>query len=99
MNKYPEHDDNVKRVTSFLKRAQKHCKKAKNDLITVGDDQRELLESEQEVLDMKIGQICDAIDLQKEDDVAEIESFVRHAEAFVSEYFEFVWKIKTLAER
>ena len=96
LNKYPKYDENVKKATSFLKRAQNHCKKAKNDLITVGDDQRELLESEQEVLDMKIGQICDAIDLQKEDDVAEIESFVRHAEAFVSEYFDLCGKSKRL---
>ena len=28
LNKYPKYDENVKKATSFLKRAQNHCKKA-----------------------------------------------------------------------
>ena len=79
-----------------MKRAQKHSKQAKNDLIKIDDDQRELLKTEQEVLDMKIDQICKAIDIQNEDDVAELESFVRNAEIFVGEYFELCGKSKRL---
>ena len=96
LRRYPNYEENVKKATTFLKRAQKHSKQAKNDLIKVDDDQRELLKTEQEVLDMKIDQICKSIDIQNEDDVAEIESFVRNAEIFVGEYFELCGKSKRL---
>ena len=96
LKRYPRYDDNVKKATAFLKKAQKHYKTAKNDLLKIGEDQKELLQSEQEVLDMKIAQICGAIDLPNEDDVSEVESFVRHAEAFMSDYFDLCGKSKRL---
>ena len=96
LRQYPNYEENVGRATAFLKRAQKYSKQAKNDLIKIDDDQREPLKTEQEVLEMKINQICKAIDIQNEDDVAEIESFVRNAEIFVSEYFELCGKSKRL---
>ena len=71
-------------------------KVAKNDLIKVDDDQSGLLKIEQEVLDMKIDQICKSIDLRYEDDTSEIESFIRNMESFVSDYFDLCGKSKRL---
>ena len=88
LQKYPDFDTNVKKATGFLKEARKHLKVAKNDLIKVDDDQSGLLKIEQEVLDMKIDQICKSIDLRSEDDTSEIESFIRNMESSRAEKVE-----------
>ena len=46
----------------------------KKDFIKNDDDQSDLLKSEQEVLDMKIAQLCKGIDLDVEQDTTEIET-------------------------
>ena len=96
LQKYPVYDTNVKNTTAFLKKAQKHLRAVKNDLVKVDHDQRELLKIDQEVLDMKIDQICNAIDIRYESDVTELESFIRNMESFIGEYFDLCGKSRHL---
>ena len=96
LEKYRDFDTNVKKATEFLKDARKHLKVAKNDFIKNDDDQSDLLKSEQEVLDMKIAQLCKGIDLDDEQDTSEIENFIRNMESFVSGYFDLCGKSKRL---
>ena len=96
LEKYRDFDTNVKKATEFLKEARKHLKVAKNDFIKNDDDQSDLLKIEQEVLDMKITQLCKGIDLGVEQDTSEIENFIRNMESFVSDYFDLCGKSKRL---
>ena len=87
LQKYPNYDANIKKASDFLKKARKQLKSVKDDSFQVDKDQKGLLDIEKEVLDLKIAQLSNSMDISKETDVSEIEGYIRVMENFTSDYY------------
>ena len=90
------YDANIKKTSDFLKKARKQLKSVKDDSFQVDTDQKELLDVEKEVLDLKIAQLSNSIDVSKETDVSEIEGYIRVMENFTNDYYDLCGKSKCL---
>ena len=60
---YPDYDETVKKATVFLKGAHKRIKEVRDDTFKPVDNQRELLDIDKEVLDMKVKQLTTSVDI------------------------------------
>ena len=95
--KYPNYDANVKTTMDFLKKSRKHLKLCEDDIkpaTTELKDQAEILSIEKEILDLKISQISNSIDILNEKDVQEIDYYIRNLEGFTNCYFDLCGKAK-----
>ena len=99
LEKYPNYDANVQKSSEFLKKARRHLKLCQDDVkqVNVGQyDQSEILKIDKEILDLKIAQISNSIDVGNEKDISEIESFIRNMETFTGDYYDLCGKSKCL---
>ena len=93
---YPDYDETVKKATVLLKGAHKRIKEVRDDTFKPVDNQRELLDIDKEVLDMKVKQLTTSVDISEEVDVLEVETYIQRLEGFVSDFFDLSGKSKAL---
>ena len=96
LQKYPNYDANIMKTSDFLKKARKQLKSVRDDSFQVEKDQKGILDVEKEVLDLKIAQLSNSMDVSKETDVSEIEGYIRVMEKFTSDYYDLCGKSKCL---
>ena len=102
--KYPDYEQILSTATNFLKAAKKRLKIVKNELgeddektvfPSVEETERiEMVQIDREVLDMKIKQLNDSIDINHANDVSELDEYIIKMEAFVNGYFDMSGRFK-----
>ena len=89
--KYPHYGTNVQVLKQFSKVARDRMKILREEASKVDDktyEQFSKLRVSRDVLDMKIKQVEDSIDLKNVDDISNINEYISKMEAFLNEYFD-----------
>ena len=94
---YPNYDEVLKMMSEFLKKARAHMKTIKDKVVKIDPEQNEkfvMLRVNRDVLDMKIKQVNDSIDLKTVSDICDINEYIVKLEMFLSEYFDISGQYK-----
>ena len=95
--KYPHYGTNVQVLKQFSKVARDRMKILREEASKVDDktyEQFSKLRVSRDVLDMKIKQVEDSIDLKNVDDISDINEYISKMEAFLNEYFDMSGRYK-----
>ena len=95
--KYPNYDDTVNRMSKFIDTARARTKVLREKAGKVDPEAGEkfaMLKVSRDVLDMKIKQVDESVDLKNVTDICDINEFISKKETFLNEYFDILGQYK-----
>ena len=102
--KYPNYDKTLERVNVFIKRASKQRKILKDPdeklvdigtkVGTNGKGDIEGLRVNRDILDMRIKQVNNSVDIDTASEIAEVNEYIQKMESFLDEYFDLCGRYK-----
>ena len=98
-SQYPSYDEIINNLTLFVKSAKAKLRTVKQEEesrieIRMKEKEKEALKAEEEILNQKINQLKNMVDVSLVENVFELDDYISKMEGFIEEYFKLGGKLK-----